>query len=195
MAASWIAPSACRRPSAASARSCRAAPTAPCPRRRRPTPARSTPLASPIRGERERVAARERSLEAEAERAAEAERWRRWGEAIYAHAWTLQPGQRELVADGLTVPLDPARTPSENARDYFERYRKAQSAAANLPDLLAATRTTLAYLDQLLTLLDLAGRYDEIAALDRERQQWQTGERTHGDQGAQGAKANQDRKG
>ena len=86
---------------------------------------RKEALAARIRGERERAAARERSLEAEAERAAEAERWRRWGEAIYAHAWTLQPGQRELVAEGLTVPLDPARTPSENARAYFERYRKA----------------------------------------------------------------------
>ena len=108
-------------------------------------------------------------------RAEEAERWRRWGEAIYAYAWSLAPGQRELVADDLTVPLDPARTPSENAQEYFERYRKAQSAAANLPALLDEARHAIAYLDQLLTLLRLAERFEQIAAIDREWQDWQAG--------------------
>ncbi len=143
---------------------------------------RKDTLANTIGQERERLVGRERALLIEAKRAEEAERWRRWGEAIYAHAWTLEPGQRELVADDLTVPLDPARTPSENAQDYFERYRKAQGAAANVPALLETTRNGLAYLDQLLTLLHLAERYDQIAALDREWQDWLNG-RYHPPQG------------
>jgi predicted ribosome quality control (RQC) complex YloA/Tae2 family protein len=142
-------------------------------------------IAAAIRQERDRVAARERALVAEAERAAEAERWRRWGEAIYAYAWSLTPGQKELVADDLIVPLDPARTPSENAQDYFERYRKAQSAAANVPALLEEARTTLAYLDQLLTFLRLAEGYPAIEAIDREWQEWRAGERPEGRGGEQ----------
>ncbi|HEX5506029.1 MAG TPA: NFACT RNA binding domain-containing protein [Thermomicrobiales bacterium] len=138
---------------------------------------RKEALAARIRAERERLEAREHSLRAELARAEEAERWRRWGEAIYAYAWSLAPGQRELVADDLVVPLDPARTPSENAQGYFERYRKAQSAAANLPELLAAAEVDRRYLDQLLTMLDLAGRYDEIAALQREWRDWQAARR------------------
>lgn len=133
---------------------------------------RKETLAAIINGERTRLAAREHGLEVEAKRAEEAERWRRWGEAIYAYAWSLEPGQRELVADDLVVPLEPGRTPSENAQDYFERYRKAQSAAANLPALLEGVRHGLAYLDQLLTLLRLAERYEQIAAIDREWQEW-----------------------
>lgn len=129
---------------------------------------RKEALAAQIRQERERVAARERSLEGEAARAEEAARWRRWGETIYAYAWSLVPGQRELVADGVTVPLDPDRSASENAQEYFERYRKAQSAAANLPALLDEARVAGRYLDQLLTLLDLATGYEEIMALERE---------------------------
>lgn len=138
---------------------------------------RKEALAARIRAERERLEAREHSLRAELARAEEAERWRRWGEAIYAYAWSLEPGQRELVADDLVVPLDPERTPSENAQAYFERYRKAQSAAANLPELLAAAEVGRRYLDQLLTMLDLAGRYEEIAALEREWRDWQAAQR------------------
>ena len=133
---------------------------------------RKEALAAIINGERTRLAAREHGLEVEAKRAEEAERWRRWGEAIYAYAWSLEPGQHELIADDLVVPLEPGRTPSENAQDYFERYRKAQSAAANLPALLEEVRHGLAYLDQLLTLLRLAERYEQIAAIDREWQEW-----------------------
>lgn len=135
---------------------------------------RKEALAATINGERARLVARQHALEAEVKRAEEAERWRRWGEAIYAYAWSLTPGQRELVADEVTVPLDPSRTPSENAQDYFERYRKAQSAAANLPALLDGVRNGIAYLDQLLALLRHAERFEQIAAIDREWQEWRT---------------------
>lgn len=154
---------------------------------------RKEALASQIRQEHERVMARLRSLEQQAVRAAEAERWRRWGEAIYAYAWSLAPGQRELACDdGVTVPLDPDRTPSENAQIYFERYRKARIATANLPELVAAGQTTLRYLDQLLTLLGLAERYEEIVALDREWQAWRAGQ-YQGRETADGAQAGQQR--
>ncbi len=136
---------------------------------------RKETVGAPIAAERDRLAARERALQTEARRAEEAERWRRWGEAIYAYAWSLEPGQRELVADDLTVPLDQARTPSENAQDYFERYRKAQSAAANIPALLDEARVGIAYLDQLLALLRHAERFEQIAAIDREWQDWRAG--------------------
>lgn len=136
---------------------------------------RKDALAATIGQERDRLAGRERALLVEATRAEEAERWRRWGEAIYAYAWSLSPGQRELVADDLTVPLEPGLTSSEQAQEYFERYRKAQSAAANVPALLAETRGALAYIDQVLTLIQLASGYDQIAALDREWQDWRAG--------------------
>jgi predicted ribosome quality control (RQC) complex YloA/Tae2 family protein len=125
-------------------------------------------LALRIGNARERVAARLRSLEEEQERAAQAEQWRTMGELIYANIYRLQPGQRELESDGLHVPLDPARSPSENAQAYFERYRKAQSATANLPGLLDRTRAELAYLEQLETLANLAENVDEIEQLRRE---------------------------
>jgi predicted ribosome quality control (RQC) complex YloA/Tae2 family protein len=141
---------------------------------------RKEAIGAAIRHERERVAAREHALLVEAERATEAETWKRWGEAIYAYGWSLKPGQRELVADELTVPLDPARSPSENAQEFFERYRKAQSAAANVPALLEEARTTIRYLDQLLTFLQLAEGYAAIEAIEREWQEWRGRDRADG---------------
>lgn len=122
--------------------------------------------------ERARIAARERSLAAEEARSREVEQWRAWGEAIFAWAWAIEPGHRELVTPELRVPLDPQKSASENARHYFEQYRKAQSGAEQLPALLASTRASLGYLDQLLALLVVAGGYEEIAALDREWRAW-----------------------
>src|SRR5690606_31071266 len=105
-----------------------------------------------FRSARERTAARLRSLEEERARGEEGERWRTMGELIYAYLASIEPGQTELQVDGLTIPLDPALSPSENAQAYFERYRKARSATENLPELIEATRTELAYLEQLETL-------------------------------------------
>lgn len=129
---------------------------------------RRAKLAQQIGSARERVAARLRSLEEEQERAALAEQWREMGERIYASIYQIQPGQRELESDDIRIPLDPSRSPSENAQGYFERYRKARSATANLPDLVDRTRDELAYLEQLETLANLAENIDEIEQLRRE---------------------------
>ncbi|CCF83863.1 Rqc2 family fibronectin-binding protein [Nitrolancea hollandica] len=132
---------------------------------------RRAKLALRIGNARERIAARLRSLEEEQERAALAEQWRTMGELIYASIYQIQPGQRELETDGLHIPLDPARSPSENAQSYFERYRKARSATANLPELVERTWAELAYLEQLETLANLAEQFDDIEQLRRE---WET---------------------
>ncbi len=119
---------------------------------------------------RTRAEARLRSLEQELERGREAEQWRRMGELIYAHLAAIQPGQTELVAEGVRISLDADRTPSENAQAYFERYRKAQSAVQHVPPLIDEARRELAYVQQLATLIRLAESAEE---LDQLRQEWE----------------------
>ena len=72
----------------------------------------------------------------------------------------------------MTITLDPTLSPSDNAQAYFERYRKAQSATANLPELADAARTELNYLQQLQTLADLAEGIDAIEAARSEWEEW-----------------------
>lgn len=133
------------------------------------TPARHSQrrerLTQAIRSARERIESRLSSLRAEGAKADEADRLREWGELIYAYLWSISPGQRELVVDGATVPLDPALSAKENAQAYFERYRKAQSAGSHLPELVEKAEQEVAYLDQLQTLTSQAERFEDLEAL------------------------------
>ncbi|MEA3459619.1 MAG: NFACT RNA binding domain-containing protein, partial [Chloroflexota bacterium] len=98
----------------------------------------------------------------------EAEELRCKGELILAYAQRIEPGQRSLEASfkpgepPLTIELDPSLSPVENAKAYFKRYKKAKSAAREIPIELRKVSLELAYLDQLEADLELAGNWPEI---------------------------------
>jgi predicted ribosome quality control (RQC) complex YloA/Tae2 family protein len=133
------------------------------------TPARHSQrrerLLQAIRLARARTETRLASLRTEGAKAKEADRLREWGELIYGYLWGIAPGQKELVVDGVTVPLDPAMSAKENAQAYFERYRKAQSAGSHVPELVEKAEQEVAYLEQLTTLVSQAERFDDLEAL------------------------------
>ncbi len=123
-----------------------------------------------VQEERERLERRNASLANEARRATAAEHLRQSGELIYAYLWQIQPGQEILEVDGERVKLDPRLSATENAQEYFERYRKAQSASAQIPELVEQGQTELRYLDQLATQIAQAPGFAELEALAAE---WQ----------------------
>ncbi len=122
---------------------------------------------------RERVRQRVHSLEEQATRAAEAEQLRELGEMIYAWIGDIRQGMTTFTTpDGLTIALDQTLTASQNAQEYFERYRKARSAEENLPALLAAASQEVEYLDQLRSMASLSETYDEIESVRIEWLAW-----------------------
>jgi predicted ribosome quality control (RQC) complex YloA/Tae2 family protein len=119
---------------------------------------------------RARLEHRREVMEGALAQAAEADRWRQWGEWILAYAHAITPGQRELVADTgegepLTIPLDPDASPADNAQAYFARYRKAQRVVKGGPARLEKVNLALQDLEQLETDLDLAASRPEIDAV------------------------------
>jgi len=138
----------------------------------RPGPARHAQrrqrLLDSVAAAREKAERRLVALAAESARAADAERLKTAGELIYAYLWQIEPGQVSLDVDGTSIPLDPGLTANENAQAYFERYRKAQSADAQLPALVEEGRAEIAYLDQLATLIAQAPGFSELEALAAE---------------------------
>ncbi len=141
---------------------------------------------SQLHGALERVRRKEAALKREERQADEIEALRKKGELIFAYAAVLEQGQTRLEAqyevDGptLIVELDPALTPAQNARRYFDRYEKARRATAEVPQLQAAAEKEIAYLEQLQTDLDLSENWPEIDAVRRALQEsgyWQ-GSRT-----------------
>jgi predicted ribosome quality control (RQC) complex YloA/Tae2 family protein len=113
---------------------------------------------------RAKLASLERSLKDESER----ELLKQSGELLLAYQYTLTSGQTELVAQydldqpPLTIRIDPALTPLENAQAYFSRYDKAKRALGDVPGLVKETRNELDFLAQLQTDLEFAASWPEI---------------------------------
>lgn len=98
----------------------------------------------------------------------ERERLKQSGELILAYQYQITPGQTVLSAQydfdkpPLDIKLDPAISPLDNAKQYFEQYEKAKRAAAEVPALIAAAENEIAFLRQLETDLALAANWPEI---------------------------------
>ncbi len=60
----------------------------------------------------------------------------------------------------LMIPLDPALTPNQNAQKYFQRYQKLRNAVKLIDEQIRETKEELAYLESVLSQLELAGPMD-----------------------------------
>jgi len=127
------------------------------------------PLLEAIKEARERLARRRERLAEDAAARANPTKLKEKGEAILAYAHQIQPGQTELAVDWvggesehLSVALDPALSASENAQQYFNRYRKALRAADEIPAQYETIALEERYLDQLEQDLEMAEDRPEI---------------------------------
>jgi predicted ribosome quality control (RQC) complex YloA/Tae2 family protein len=90
------------------------------------------------------------------------------GEAILAYSHQIQPGQTTLTVEWvlgegpLEIGLDPALSASDNARQYFNRYRKALRAVEEIPLQLKKISLEEQYLEQLEQDLAMADDRPEI---------------------------------
>ena len=88
----------------------------------------------------------------------------------------LQPpgGAEELTAlnyyDGkeITIPLDPARTPQENAQRYFSRYNKLKRTYEALSQLIQETGEEISYLESVANALEIAENEDDLSQIKDE---------------------------
>jgi predicted ribosome quality control (RQC) complex YloA/Tae2 family protein len=115
-------------------------------------------LRAAIMQHRTRLARKAESLRAGLRSREELDALRVQGEMVLAFAHAIVPGQRELRLDDppLVVPLDPTRTPAENAQAIFQRYRKARDAATRVPPLLAEVEVDVQFLDAALLFVEQA---------------------------------------
>ncbi len=107
------------------------------------------------------------------------------GNAILAMIYSIEPGQQELVIDlsqfsndldgtseePTAISLDPALSPSENAQQFFEEYKRKKAAARKVPRLIGQTRMDLSYLKQLQTEVDLAEDRPELDEVEERLQE------------------------
>ncbi|SRR5579884_379840 len=104
------------------------------------------------------VTARIDSLQRGLQSAAEADDLRRRGDLVMGYQYSIEPQSAALTLPdtGETIPLEPDRSPVENAERYYRRYRKAREAARQVPQLLEKAKHDAAFVEELATYVDLA---------------------------------------
>ena len=123
---------------------------------------RARELTKTVRTAAERT---ERRLEAQRRELQETENrdWlRQCGDIITANLYSMKKGQRELTAEDFylggerRIPLDPLKTPQQNAAKYYKDYNRAKSARAHLTERVEAGEGELEYLKSVLEELERA---------------------------------------
>ena len=121
---------------------------------------------------RRKIAAREQELFETRKR----EEYRRRGDLITANIYRLRRGMDSFEAQdyydeagsAVTIPLDPRKTPQQNAAANYKLYQKAKTAHRVLTDLIAASREEEAYLESVAQELTLAGGERDLAEIRAE---------------------------
>ncbi len=102
-----------------------------------------------------------------------AEEFRQKGELLTTFLHQVPNDQDQVVLDNyytnqpITIALDKALTPNQNAQKYFKRYQKLKEAVKYLTELIEETKSTILYLESVETVLNQAG-LDEIAEIREE---------------------------
>ncbi len=101
---------------------------------------------------------------------------KRRGDLITANIWRMRPGMDSVTLEDFyepdspltDVPLDPRKSPAQNAAAYYKRYNKKKTAREHLTALIEENRTEAAYLASVAVELDRAQTQADLEAIRQE---------------------------
>ena len=102
------------------------------------------------------------------------DKYRIYGELINTYGYNLEPGAKQLDAlnyytnEMVKIPLDPTKTPGENAQKYFDKYNKQKRTFAALSSLIQETQEDITYLESVSNALDIALSEDDLTQIKEE---------------------------
>lgn len=97
-----------------------------------------------------------------------------YGELIQAYGYGLEPESKSLKClnyytnKEVTIPLDPVKTPQENAQKYFARYNKLKRTYEALSELTVETKDDLMHLESIASSLNLAENEQDLSSIKQE---------------------------
>ncbi|MBR6205690.1 MAG: NFACT family protein [Oscillospiraceae bacterium] len=133
-------------------------------------------LTKTVRNARDRTERKIGLQRAELLKTRDREELRRNGDIISANLYRMKRGDRVLSAEDFydpesrirEIPLDPAKSPQQNAAAYYKRYSKAKNAETALTEQLAVAERELTWLNSVLEELGRAEREKDLAEIRRE---------------------------
>ena len=105
------------------------------------------------------------------------DKYRIYGELINTYGYNLEPGAKQLDAlnyytnEMVKIPLDPTKTPGENAQKYFDKYNKQKRTFEVLSSLIQETQEDITYLESVSNALDIALSEADLAQIKEELMQ------------------------
>ncbi|UEX89376.1 Rqc2 family fibronectin-binding protein [Staphylococcus ratti] len=78
-----------------------------------------------------------------------------FGELITANIYQLKTGDKSLTTvnyytgENVTIPLDPTRSPSDNAQYYYKQYNRLKTRARELKHQIQLTKSNIAYFENI----------------------------------------------
>lgn len=102
------------------------------------------------------------------------DKYKVYGELINAYGYGVPAGAKQMEAlnyytnETVTIPLDPTKTPQENAQRFFAKYNKQKRTFEVLTQLSQETKDEITYLESIQTALDIAMTEDDLAAIKEE---------------------------
>ena len=113
---------------------------------------------------------------AELEHCAERDTMRMYGDLINANLYRLEKGVSHAELENfyeesqptVTIKLDPALTPSQNAQKYYKAYHKARTAEEMLTVQISQAQQELSYLDSVFEELSRAATEQDLSEIRAE---------------------------
>ena len=99
------------------------------------------------------------------------EKYKVYGELINTYGYNVEEGAKKLEAlnyytnEMISIPLDPTKTPQENAQRYFAKYNKQKRTFEALSELSKETLEDINYLESVQTALDIALTEEDLAQI------------------------------
>ncbi len=96
----------------------------------------------------------------------DADTLRKMGELLLSYQYSIEKGDRETTVHDyydnlpITIPLDPEKTPVENANLYFEKFKKQKKSIPHLKRQLIRAKNELSYFRVLESQLDHGDLHD-----------------------------------
>ncbi len=124
---------------------------------------KSKELHKAVRNMYERAVRKQAARQEELAASEKSEQLRLYGELLSANLYQAEKGMKSITVPNwydegrpVTIPLDARYSPSRNAQNYFKSYKKKQTAARMLVELLAQGEREIAYLETVLYEVETA---------------------------------------
>ena len=137
---------------------------------------RSKELQHSVKTARDRLMRKLAGQREELKRTETKEDVRKRAELVTANLYRLKRGQQSLVCEDyyepdcpeITIPLDPLKTPQQNAAAMYKEYNKLKGAERHLTGLIARGEQQLEYLNSVLDELERAENEKDLGDIRRE---------------------------